>query len=120
MSKLVAIAFAASLSVAVPVKSYAQAKTQAVTEKALPIDGWISDPTAIQLTGSQRKAFDSLRVAYQKDLDKTRAESKTIGFKEAVGLRAKLDSRYQHMLREILTPDQVKILNANTHTRGTR
>lgn len=78
----------------------------------------MTEPTVITLTDAQRKTVDSLRIEYKRDSDKARAESKGMDFKASVGVVARLDARYQNLLRQLLTPDQVKVLNANTKTHG--
>jgi hypothetical protein len=103
---------------AAPTVTQAQARADSLPRRALSFDRWLTEPTAIVLTAAQQRQVDSIRADYKRDLAKTRAEGRTMDFKESVGAMARLDGRYQNMLRQLLTPEQIKVLNANTKTHG--
>lgn len=96
----------------------ASARPDSLPKRTLSFDRWLTEPTVIVLTAGQKPQIDSIRSEYRRELDKTRAEGKAMDFKSAVGAMARLDAKYQTVLRQRLTEDQVKILNANTKTHG--
>jgi hypothetical protein len=118
MRRVAAIGIVMAVSWLAPATSQAQSQAVQRAAPTLAIDRWMTEPVEIKLTDSQRRSFDSLRVEFKKEDDKARTEAKSTSPKEAVAVMSSLYSRYQRLVRRLLTPDQQKDFNANTGTVG--
>jgi len=84
-----------------------------------PLDKWVTQPTAITLSNTQRLRIDSLKVRYTAERDsltRVKGQGDEMGF--VVKLRD-LDAKYSEFLRAILTPEQRTVLDRNLQASGT-
>jgi hypothetical protein len=113
------IALIASLCIAVPCgalaipsgsTSFAAAKQQ---QESSAIDRWISHPTRIVLTRDQQERFDSLRVKYSVERKVVSEVAKTEGEMGLVLKMRDLDSKFQRLVRALLTAEQQEVFDEN-------
>ena len=82
-------------------------------QESTAIDRWLTHPIRIVLTRGQRVHLDTLRAAYSAER-KTVSECAKTGGEMAVVMRMQdLDSRYQKLVRALLTSEQQVVFDEN-------
>jgi Spy/CpxP family protein refolding chaperone len=112
MRNLILAAVVATVSVSTLPAQEPQVSKAAQQTNQLAIDRWIAEPTPLTLTPDQRVAFDSVRARYRADLKAVNGA----GAVDDVGLVMRmheLDTKYQKLVRAILTPGQQAVFDRN-------
>jgi hypothetical protein len=82
-------------------------------QESTAIDRWLTRPTRIVLTRGQRVRLDTLRAAYGAEQKAVSALAKTEGEMAVVMRMQDLDSRYQKLVRALLTSEQQVVFDEN-------
>lgn len=77
------------------------------------IDRWVSRPTPITLTSTQRAQYDTLRAGFIRAMDRIRTDGKSAGEMATMMKVRDVTLQYQASVRAILTPAQQPIFDAN-------
>ncbi len=105
---LICVTGAASTTVAQAAESSAvQAK------RVSQVDRWVTRPTTITLTTDQRKKLDSISVKYEAESQQIRDQAKGETDISMVLKMRGLATKYQNMVRAILTSSQQAVFDKN-------
>jgi hypothetical protein len=82
-------------------------------QESTAIDRWLTHPIRIVLTRGQQIRLDTLRAAYSAEQKAVSALAKTEGEMAVVMRMQDLDSRYQKLVRALLTSEQQVVFDEN-------
>lgn len=90
--------------------------SSARTQRILPTDRWVTQPTPITLTADQRKKLDSISAMYAAEGQQIRKQMSGQSEMEMVRKMLNLTTKYQSMVRAILNPAQQAVFDKNILT----
>ena len=82
-------------------------------QESTAIDRWLTRPMRIVLTRGQQVRLDTLRAAYSAERKAVSELAKTEGEMAVVMRMQDLDSRYQKLVRALLTSEQQGVFDEN-------
>lgn len=96
----------------------AQAKpaSTAQAQRALPTNRWVTRPTPITLTADQRKELDSISAQYAEEEQQVSKHMSAQSEMDFVLKMQNLSTKYQNMVRGILSPAQRAVFDKNIQT----
>ena len=104
-------------SLALPGVVRGQQDSSSPPDSVTALDRWIATPRAIALSPAQRVKFDSIRAQYVAEKSGIQHQAKRNDVAMVVGMR-RIATKYQFLLKAILTTEQRAILDGNVRAFG--